>query len=323
MLRGAAFAALWAVLTWVAQAQDRAVTEPLGLDQALTFADGHPRTRLTGAIVGQRRLPLYLACHDLAFGTASTGEDPRNRPADALIDSVDAQRLEILGRFLDVVLADLSFSRYNEAIAVAYIQYDRANTRRELGQFSEVRVAELNATYQDVRQHRAASEAAQRLTRALLAQALDRPEPLPRELVAPDLPQLPDPLPELQDVVAAAAAGNRALADLQAAAGPAEARVLDLELRQQALELLLRLQVLEVSVVTSQAESVLRDLKLDESRVLYEQEAAADLGYSMSQQTKARLDEQRVAYCRTLTWAELQALQGRPVWSVTDKGISP
>lgn len=322
----------WAVLSvalaWAAPApaQDAVVSEPLALDQALAFADAHPRAQ-TGAAdpwVPARRLPLYLACHDLAFGAAAAaGDDLRNRPVDALLDPVDAQRMEILERFLDVLLADQSFSRYSEAMAVAYVQFDRANVRRELGQVSELRVAELNATYQDVRQRRAGSEAAQRLTRALLAQAMDRPDALPRDLIAPLLPALPASLPGLNQVVAEAESGNRALAALKGAKDPAGARVLELELHQQALELLMRLQALAASADSSLAEIALRDLKLDESRVLYEQEAAADLGYSMSQQTKARLDEQRVAYCRVLAWAELQALQGRPVWPLTEKGESP
>jgi hypothetical protein len=318
-------AALGGLLAWaaVAAAEDGALPEPLGLTQALGFAEGHPRLSAGHPGPQPRRLPLYLACHDLAFGASAPGDDLRNQPLETLIDPVDAQRLEILVRFLDVVLADLSFSRYSEAMAVAYIQLDRASTRRELGQVSELRVAELDATYQDVRQRRAASEAAQRLSRSLLAQALDRPDTLPRELVAPQAPVLPDPMPGLPDVVVAAEAGNRTLATLKAAADPHQARLLDHELRQQALELLLRLQALAVSVDSSQAETVLRDLKLEQSRVLYEQEAVADLGYSMSQQTKARLDEQRVAYCRALAWAELQALQGRPVWPVNEKGVTP
>jgi hypothetical protein len=44
---------------------------------------------------------------------------------------------------------------------------------------------------------------------------------------------------------------------------------------------------------------------------MYELEAKADLGFSMSQQTKARRDEQETAFCRALTRAELNALQGQ------------
>lgn len=323
MKSSARLGALFATLAWSALAQDVSVPEPLGLEQALAFAEGHPRTRPEPTAAEPRRLPLYLACHDLAFGGATAGDDRRNRPADALVDPVDAQRLEILTRFMDVVLADLSFVRYDEAMAVAYVQYDRANNRRELGQVSDLRVAELNAAYQDIRRYRAASEAGQRLTRFLLAQAMDRPDSLPRELSAPATPPLPGPLPDVKEVVAQAEAGNGALAALKAAADPAERRVLDLDLRQQVAELLLRLQTLAVAAESNQVETVLRDLKLDESRVLYEQEAAADLGYSMSQQSKARLDEQRIAYCQALTWAELKALQGRPVWPRTETGVAP
>jgi hypothetical protein len=325
--RIARWAALLGALGWAvpAQAQDGAVPEPLTLDQALAFADAHPRARSSpaGLAAPPRRLPLYLACHDLAFGASAAGDDARNQPGDALLDPADAQRLEILARFLDVLLADQSYSRYNEAMAVAYVQLDRANVRRELGQFSDLRVAELNATYQDVRQRRAGSEAAQRLTRALLAQAMDRPDALPHDLIAPRFPALPDSLPELKPLTDAAVADNRSLAALKGAASADGARVLKLELRQQVLELLMRLQALAASVESSLAETALSDLQLDESRVLYEQEAAADLGYSMSRQTKARLDEQRVAYCRVLAWAELQALQGRPVWPLTEEGKLP
>ena len=106
--------ALAAILAWVAPAlaQDEALPEPLGLDQALGFADGHPRNQLdpAQAMALPRRLPLYLACHELAFGAAAIGDDARNRPLDALLNPVDAQRLEILVRFLDTLLADLSFA---------------------------------------------------------------------------------------------------------------------------------------------------------------------------------------------------------------------
>ena len=323
--------------TTPSNAQAGASAEPLTVEEALSLAKGHPRTQTAapgsrqadGAAswVPPRRLPLYLACHELAFGAGAGagagGAAGRERALDALLDPVEAQRLEILERFLDVLLADQGFARYSEAMAVAYVQLDRASVRRELGQVGDLRVAELDATYQDVRQRRAGSEAAQRLTRALLAQAMDSPEVLPRDLTAPELPALPDAPPALDAVVAAAQADNRALAALKDGATPAAARLVDLELRQQAVELLMRLQALDASVDSSRAQAALSDLKLEESRVLYEQEASADLGYSMSQQTKARLDEQRVGYCRVLAWAELQGLQGRPVWPLNLKGESP
>ena len=216
--------------------------------------------------------------------------------------------------FFDVLLADLSYARYNEAMAVAYIQFDRAGARRDLGQYSELQVLELEAVYQDIRQRQASSVLLQRLTRSLLAQAVNHPLSLPRDLTPPQLPELPDELPDLDRIVQAAQEGNRWLADLKAGTEDPERRLLDLELRQQALELVLRLEGLKAARQYAVTESLRRDLKLDESRTLYEQEVKSDLGYSMSQQTLARLREQQVAYCQALAWAELNALQGEPVW---------
>jgi hypothetical protein len=92
--------------------------------------------------------------------------------------------------------------------------------------------------------------------------------------------------------------------------GEAEQALLRMAVRERALELLTRLQLLDVIAEQARTESDWRDLKLDESRTMYELEAQADLGFSMSQQTKARRDEQATAFCRALTLAELSALQG-------------
>ena len=167
---------------------------------------------------------MYLGCHDLAFGSGA--DDRRDRVGTDLLPPLEAQRLEILERFFDVLIADQGFSSSNEAMAIAYIQFDRGNIRRDLGQFSELKAAELTASYQVVRQRRAAAEAGQRLTRGLLAQALNRPETLPRELVVPKLPAPPAALPELEAVISAAEAGNQALGRLKAAADAAGARLL-------------------------------------------------------------------------------------------------
>jgi hypothetical protein len=295
-------------------AADAPLPSPLDLQQALAYAAEHPSVDLGGtrSPLPEPRAPLMLDCDELAFGTA--GDEARNRVGTELVGPAVAQELRILERFVDVLLADLRFSSDNEALAVAYILFDRARARGELGQVSELRVAELEAEYQDVLRQRVASELSQRLTRALLAQALGRSGDLPRDLSEPALPAAPERLPAPAEVAAAAAAGNPWLASLKAGGDPARARLVDMAVAQQAFELLLRLEALDAVGRYARIESGLRELKLEESRTLYEQEVRADLGYSMSQQTRARLREQRVAYCRALTLAELAALQGRPAW---------
>ncbi|EXJ13470.1 Outer membrane efflux protein [Imhoffiella purpurea] len=219
-------------------------------------------------------------------------------------------------RYFDVLLADQSFAADSEAMAVAYVQFDRARARAELGQFSELRVLELEAIYQKYLHRRTASQIAQQQTRALLAVSLGDIGELPRDLAAPSLPPLPETLPEFDELRAKASAEfERHGALVQA--GPA--RIVR-ERDQQLMELLLRLELLDAAWRRVGAESARNDLKLDQSRTLYEQEVTADLGYSMSQQTRSRFDEQRIDYCRALAWAEIQALVGEPVWISANEG---
>ncbi len=318
---------LAAVLCWVvggssAHAEGAAIPDPLSLDQALAYAEQHPRARLGPREDASfpRRPGLYLACHRLAFSSTSEIDVERSPVVGHLVSPAAAQRLEILARFLDVLLADLNFSSYNEALAVAYIRYDRANARRELGQYSELQVADLEADYQEILQKRVASEAAQRLSRALLAQALGHPRELPRDLSPPALARPPADLPSLEAVVAAAAQDNPWLGTLKAGLSEPEQQLVDLELNQQALELLLRLETLRAVERYAHTETSRRDLRLEESRILYEQEVRGDLGFSMSQQTEAHTREKQVAYCQVLTWAELNALQGRAFGQSDAKG---
>jgi len=113
---------------------------------------------------------------------------------------------------------------------------------------------------------------------------------------------------------------NTRIKQLLAERTDAERALVEMEVRQQALELLARLNLLKVIAEQARAESDWRDLKLDESRTLYELEAKADLGFSMSQQTKARRDQEEVGLCTALTLAELEALQGHPPPSVDPIG---
>jgi len=289
------------------------VPDPLRLEQALSFAKTHPRVTAAeqpARLDLPRAQPLYLGCHSLAFSGARNNDAERDVAWSLLLSSADAQRLEIMQRFYDVLLADLSFARDNEAMAVAFIQFDRAEAREELGQFSPLRTAELQADYQLVRRQRAASEAAQRVTRALLATAMGYPSSLPRQLITPTLNATgPKPL-DLDMVVNTALKNNPEVKALMQDRSEAEQALVRMAVRERALELLTRLELLEVIAEQARTESDWRDLKLDESRTMYELEAKADLGFSMSQQTKARRDEQETAFCQALTRAELNALQG-------------
>ncbi|MBK1646063.1 hypothetical protein CKO25_15695 [Thiocapsa imhoffii] len=299
-----------------------AISDPLSLEEALETAASHPRVTASADLNARlpRRQSLFLDCQRLAFSNSNVADPNRNQPLLHLLEPQDAQRLEIMERFFDVLLADATFATDSEAMAVAYIQFDRAAVRHELGQMSPLRVLELESIYQDILHRRAASETSQQLTRALLAQALGNPQDLPRTLIIPALPVWPTEPPSLERILDLAAQRPplRALLDGRSTA---DRQLVQWELRQQTLELLLRLRAFTAAERNLRTETRLRDLKLDESRTLYEQEVTADLGYSMSLQSQTRLQTERLRYCRALTWAELNALIGGPILG-TAAGVS-
>jgi outer membrane protein TolC len=141
---------------------------------------------------------------------------------DAVLISVrDRRRIEIMSRFFDVLLADMQFAADNEFMAVAYVDFDHAKDRVEVGQLANVDLAALEALYQDTFLKRNASLKRQRITRALLANAMNRPSDLPEDLEDPKLPDNDRPLPDYETLLPVMLANNpslRAQQDLLVAA---------------------------------------------------------------------------------------------------------
>jgi len=290
---------------------------PLDLGTAISFAKDHPRTRLTleQQMVVPVRQPLFLDCHDLTFNNTRSIDNYRNSITSNLINPVEQQKLTIMQHFFDVLLADSSLIGVNEDMAGAFIAYDRAKTRQEYKQYSEITVAKLEAEYQKVRQQFFSSEATQRLTRSQLAQTINHPEDLSSELNPPTLIELPKKLPDAEDVYTQSLKNNAWINTLKDRNNDDQMRLIEMDLRQQVLELLLRLRVLAAAKERSEAESYRRDLNLELSRALYEMEVKASLGRSMTLQSKARMNEERLNYCQNLAWAQLNALQGLDIFT--------
>jgi outer membrane protein TolC len=166
------------------------------------------------------RLGLILNKELYDFGLQAA----KSKSAESLVagyqyayqDARAQRRLAILRRYFDVLLADLVFLRYNEEMAVEYILLDRLRARKELGKASDLEVLEQEQHYQNVRYLRADSLNKQRRTRALLAEALNRPGQLPNELAKPDLDVLKRELPEYEDLLGKAMANNYRLKMLYA-----------------------------------------------------------------------------------------------------------
>lgn len=295
------------------------VPDPLSLEQALNYADGHPRTQISPEIgrAHPRPATLYLNCHDLAYNNNTSPDDQRDTLLETLTAPVEAQRLEIMQRFFDVLLADSSAVRDNENQAVYYIPLDRTRTRRDLKEFSDMDVAKLDAEYQVVRQQTSASTASQRLTRSLLAQSINNPQQLSGDLNPPDIGSMDTSMPSLDELIANSLKDNKWLNERRDDASNDERSIIDMELRQAFIELLLRLDIFKVAADRAKAEILWRDYYLELSRTLYEQEVKSDLGDAMTQQSKARLQKQQIQFCRALTLAQLNALQGKSIWPLS------
>ncbi|MDT8403591.1 TolC family protein [Sulfuriflexus sp.] len=142
-----------------------------------------------------------------------------------LIDVRNQRRLEIMQRYFDTLLADLAYLRDNEDMAVAFIQFDKARDRREVGQVSDIEVLNEQNGYQQIRLKRYRSEARQRSARARLALAMNRPNQLPANLQTPELSDLQRERPELEVLQEQARKNNPLLHAARARLVAAQARV--------------------------------------------------------------------------------------------------
>lgn len=139
------------------------------------------------------------------FGRSANAEGAARAVLEArelsLTDTRDQRRIDIMARFFDVLIADYQFTADNEYLAVAFVTFDNARERAEQKLISRVDVAELEARYQAWLIRRNESMKRQRLTRALLANAMNQPGQLAAELEDPALPGNQIPLADYETLV--------------------------------------------------------------------------------------------------------------------------
>lgn len=134
----------------------------------------------------------------------------------ALWDARQQRRIRIMQRFFDVLLADLQYARDNEAMSIAFVDYDKAQDRSELGKISDIELADAERVYQDSRRQLFEARALQRKTRGVLAMALNRPEELSANVLRPPLPALDRSIPDVDQVTREALERNPRLLALRA-----------------------------------------------------------------------------------------------------------
>ncbi|EGV51356.1 TolC family protein [Candidatus Endoriftia persephone] len=104
-----------------------------------------------------------------------------------LLELRQQRRLQVMEAFFGVLLADLKYARENEAMSIAFIRFDRAQNRQQLGETSDLEVLRLQRLFELSRRRVITSQNRQRITRSQLAISLNRPDDLPAELEFPTL----------------------------------------------------------------------------------------------------------------------------------------
>jgi outer membrane protein TolC len=100
---------------------------------------------------------------------------------------IEQRRLQIMEKYFAILNADNSFISENEALAIGFIRYDNAVQDEELGLVAAIEVARRQTEYEITRQKRYLAQNQQRLTRAILAEAMGYPEQLPSDLETPEI----------------------------------------------------------------------------------------------------------------------------------------
>jgi len=106
----------------------------------------------------------------------------------SLLEARDQRRIDIMSRFFDVLMADLRATADDEFMTVAFLNFDRAREAHDVKLVSTVDLRELESRFQNLLVKRNQSRLHQRLTRELLAEAMNQPGQLPVELEDPALP---------------------------------------------------------------------------------------------------------------------------------------
>jgi len=155
---------------------------------------------------------------------AAADQEIEARQAE-LLNIESLRRIDIMARYFDVLLADQQYVADNEFMTVAYLDWDKARERFELGIGSQPDLLRLEAFYQDWRERRNASLQRTRSTRQKLAHAMYRPGKLPATLAEPVLQDNARPVPEFDSLLPWIMQKNPRVQALQAQLAAADARL--------------------------------------------------------------------------------------------------
>ncbi len=183
--------------------------------------DGDWKPDNIGRIVARKPLLDFGRTGQLV---AAADQDIVARQAD-LLNIESLRRIDIMARYFDVLLADQQYVADNEFMTVAYLDWDKARERFELGVGNRPDLLRLEAFYQDWRERRSASLQRMRSARQKLAHAMYRPDKLPTALAEPSLQDNARQVPEYDTLLSWVMQKNPRIQALQAQIVAADARL--------------------------------------------------------------------------------------------------
>ncbi|MGV8990788.1 MAG: TolC family protein [Thiobacillus sp.] len=143
----------------------------------------------------------------------------------ALFNVENLRRIDIMARYFDVLMADMQYAADDELMAVTYVSWDNARKRFEVGQISQPELMRIEATFQDVRERRYASQQRMSSTRQKLAHAMNQPRVFPSELEEPALKENARAVADFNTLLAAVMRNNPRVLALQAQVAAMDGRI--------------------------------------------------------------------------------------------------
>lgn len=139
------------------------------------------------------------------FGRTRSAGDAARQTVGArnteLLDAREQRRIDIMTRFFNVLIADMQASADTEYMSVAFVDFDHGKDRLAVGSLSQVDLNALEYRYQEALVKRNQSQIRQRITRSLLANAMNQEGKLRSDLVAPALDGIKRTLPDYDAVL--------------------------------------------------------------------------------------------------------------------------
>jgi len=276
-----------------------------------------PSEILTEEINDDHKLSVVLQKNLSDFGFSSEKSQAVEARVDAaklLIKQIRlSKRVDVASKFFDIKLSDLKFALDNEAIATAYVKFNKTQEKNDLKQASDVELLKAEFEYQQVRARRYESETLQQITRARFAESLSRPDDLPEEVILPDFSYFNKKRPEYDDLLKIVMSNNlqiRAQQQLVEAAS----HELNASRKKNGSTLSTELELAEYSNETSSKNNWRATLKY--SVPLYDNdsskaESARALSEWQKQKVKLQHIESEIRQQLLEVWQQIYVLQAR------------